>query len=81
VVPSSSSAAFSSFFTIDIKEKNIIMNNICLQFNLSAVTGSGLTGYFNPAWYFFQRIEIVQGGTIIDTIYGNSQFPYTDSSI
>ena len=74
IIPASSTPAFGSFFTIDIREKNILLNNVTLQFTASAVSGTNLVGYFNPAFFWFSRIELVQGGTIIDTIYGNSQF-------
>ena len=74
VVPSSSMPQFGAFHTIDIREKSIILNNITLQFTTSAVAGSSLVGYFTPAYYFFQRIELVQSGNVIDTIYGNQQF-------
>lgn len=74
IIPASSQASWNGFHTIDIREQNIILNNITLQFNLGAVVGSSLVGYFNPGWFFFQRIEIVQGGNVIDTIYSNSQF-------
>ena len=74
IIPSSSTPSFGGFFTIDIREKGILLNNVTLQFNLSAVTGSSLVGYFNPAWFFFTRIEIVQNGNVHDTIYGNQQF-------
>ena len=74
IIPASSNPSFGGFFTIDIREQNIILNNITLQFQLSSVVGSSLVGYFNPAWFFFTRIEIVQGGNVIDTIYGNQQF-------
>ena len=74
IIPSSSTPSFGGFFTIDIREKGILLNNVTLQFNLSAVTGSSLVGYFNPAWFFFSRIEIVQNSNVVDTIYGNQQF-------
>ena len=75
IVPSSSTPTFGSFFTIDIRDLNIILHNITLQFVLGAVLGSvGMTGYFNPAYFFFNRIEIAQGGNIIQTIYGEQQF-------
>ena len=74
IIPASSNPSFGGFFTIDIREQNIILNNITLQFQLSSVVGSSLVGYFNPAWFFFTRIEIVQGGNVIDTVYGNQQF-------
>ena len=49
IVPASAIPAFGSYFTIDIREKNIVLNNITLQFVASAVTGTALIGSFNPA--------------------------------
>lgn len=77
IIPSTSQPAFGSYFVCDIKEQNIILNNITLQFNVSAI--SGLTGsvanypHFAPAFWFFSRIEILMGGNIIDTIYPDQQ--------
>lgn len=73
IVPSSSMPQFGAFHTIDIREKNIILSNITLQFTTSAVAGSSLVGYFSPGYFFFQRIELVQSGNVLDTIYGNQQ--------
>ena len=72
--PSSGTPAWGSYFTIDIKNTNYLLHNIALQFNLGAVTGSSPVGYFNPAFYFFTRIEIVQGNNVICTVQGNQQF-------
>ena len=47
LIPASSTANWGSYYTIDIREKNILLHNITLQFNYGVVTGSGLTGYFN----------------------------------
>lgn len=74
IAPASSNPAFGSFFTIDIREKNIILENITLQFNLSTVAGTSLVGYFNPAFYFWNRIELVQGGNVIDCLQNNFNF-------
>ena len=74
IFPSSGTPAWGSYFTIDIKTPNVLIHNIALQFNLGAVTGTSPVGYFNPAWFFFTRIEIVQGGNVIKTIHGNQQF-------
>ena len=74
IIPASSTAAWGSYYTIDIREKNVLLHNITLQFNYAAVVGSGLTGYFNPSFYHWTRIEIYQAGQVIDTIYGNEQF-------
>ena len=74
IIPSSSTPAFGSFFTINIDNKNIIINNMYLQFNYGTVVGSTLTGYFNPSWYHFLRCELIMNGQTVDTIYGNQQF-------
>lgn len=75
-VPTTSLPAWGTFYTIDIREKNIILNNITLQMVISPVTSSttAFTGYFSPAMYFFTRIEIFQSGNIIDTLLPNEQF-------
>ena len=69
-----STPSFGSYFTIDIKSTSILLHNICLQFNLGNVVGTSVVGQFNPAYFFFNRIEIVQGGNVIKTIHGNQQF-------
>jgi hypothetical protein len=74
IIPSSSTPAWGSFFTIDIREKNILLNNITLQFSTSPITGTSVVGSLAPAFFWFQRIEIVQNGNVIDTVYGNQQF-------
>lgn len=74
-VPSSSVPVFGSYFTIDIRDINIILHNITLQFVLGAVLGSvGMTGYFNPSVFFIDHVDIVQGGNIIQTVYAPEQF-------
>jgi hypothetical protein len=74
IVPASSIPSWGGFFTIDIRERNILLHNITLQFTTSPVTGNAIVGTFNPAWFFFQRIELVQNGNVIDTLYGSEQF-------
>jgi hypothetical protein len=66
-------------FICDIREKNCLIHNLTLQFNVSAisgVTGTPGTGFpnLNPAFCWFQRIEILQNATVIDTIYPEQQF-------
>ena len=74
IFPSSGTPAWGSYFTIDLKSPNLLYHNITLQFNLGAVTGTSVVGQFNPAYYFFTRIELVQGGNVLKTIFGNQQF-------
>lgn len=73
IIPSSSAPGFGSYFTIDIREKNLLLNNVTLQFTTSAVSGTNLIGCFNPAYFWFQRIDIAQNGTVMDTIYPGQQ--------
>ena len=56
--PATSTPNFGSYFTIDIKSTSLLLHNICLQFNLGNVVGNSVVGQFNPAYYFFNRIEI-----------------------
>ena len=72
--PASSTPSFGSYFTIDIKAQNILLHNVTLQFNLGNVVGTSVVGSFSPAYFFFNRIEIVQGTNVIKTIQGNQQF-------
>ena len=74
IVQSSSLPVWGSSFTIPILEKNITLNNVRLSFTTSAVTGTSIVGAFNPAFFFFTRIEILQGGNVIDTVYNSENF-------
>ena len=72
--PNSSAPNWSSYFTIDIKTTNILMNDITLQFNMGLPTG-GATGLaMNPCWQWINRLEIVQGGNVISTLQGSQMF-------
>ena len=74
IVPSTSAPNWSSYFTIDVNERGVNVNDMVVQFNLGAVVGTGWSGYFNPACFFFTRCELLMGGSVIDTIYGQEQF-------
>jgi hypothetical protein len=78
IVPNDGTTSFGSYFTITFREHALILKNMQLQFNVSAITGitSAPTNYpnFNPAFYFFTRIELVLGTVVIDTLYNNQQF-------
>ena len=74
-VPSSSTCSFGSYFNIDLRDVNVILHNIQLQFVTGPVIGSaGMTGYFNPVFHWINHIDIVMAGVIISTIYGDQQF-------
>ncbi len=75
IVPSSSIPSFGTYFNVDVRDLNIQVHNIALQFILGAVIGStGMVGCFNPAFHFINHIDVVQSGNIIQTLYGDEQF-------
>ena len=70
--PSSSVPSVGSFFCIDLKQKNIQIHKLSLLFN---VTSSRVSTPLNPAWCWFNHIDLVIGGTnIIDTLYPDFNF-------
>ena len=74
-IPSVSQCQFGSLFVIDIKETNILLNNITLAFSTQAGV-SGITATtiaLAPFVYAFSRIELVVNNIVIDSIYGNQQ--------
>ena len=78
IVPSTSAPGWGSYFVIDFRERNCILHDLILQFNVSALTGYTGTNTtsprYTPAYFWFTRIEIVQNNNVIDTIYANQQF-------
>ena len=62
VIPSTSAPAFGGFHSIHIREKNIVLHNLSLQLVLSPVTGTSLSGYFVPAFFFYTKLEVLCGG-------------------
>lgn len=81
IIPSTSAPAWGGYFIFDIREKNVRIHDLCLQFNASALTGytvaTGAPTFlqrYTPAVFWFTRIEIVQNNNVIDTIYPNQQF-------
>ena len=77
IVPSTNTPSYGSMFIVDLREQMVILHNITLQFNLSSLggyTNSGSSPNFTPAYWLFSRIEILQSGNVIDTIYPTEQF-------
>jgi hypothetical protein len=74
-IPSNTIPAWGSYFTVDIKEKNVLIHGLTLRLNASAITGltSG-TARYTPAWFWFSRIELTINNVVIDTVYGNQQY-------
>ena len=73
--PNSSAPTFSGYFTIDIKSRDILINNLTLQFNMGTATGSSMSGLaMNPCWSWIQRMEICIGNNVITTLQGTQMF-------
>ena len=78
IVPSTSAPSWGGYFVIDFRERNCILHDLVLQFNVSALTGytgtNATSPRYTPAFFWFTRIEIVQNNNVIDTVYANQQF-------
>ena len=74
IVPASSTPSFGGFFTVDVKQTGVILNEMYLQLNYSTVVGSSLTGAFIPAHFHITRLEILQNGNVLNSTYGLEQF-------
>ena len=78
IIPSTSNPTWGGYFVIDFRERNCILHDITLQFNVSALTGftspTSVAPRYTPAFFWFSRIEFVQNNNVIDTIYSNQQF-------
>ena len=78
IIPSVSAAQFGSYFIFDVKERNTIISDIVIAFNVSAI--SGLTGtvanfpHFSPATFWIQKCELVMNNVTIDTLYPIQEF-------
>ena len=73
IVPSNTTPLWNTQVNVDIREKNCLLHNLCLKFNVSVITGV-TNAYYTPAWSWFHHIDLVVNGQTIDTIYGNQQF-------
>ena len=78
IIPSTSAPTWGGYFVIDFRERNCILHDLTLQFNVSALTGYTGTNTtsprYTPAFFWFSRIEFVQNNNVIDTVYSNQQF-------
>jgi len=79
LIPSTSQPNFGSYFIFDLKEKGCLLHDLGIEFITGPITGqtlntTTLTPRFNPAIFWFTRIEIVINSQVIDTIYPLNQF-------
>ena len=73
IIPSTSTPNWGSYFIFDIKERNVLISDLIINFNIAQVTGttSPPTNYpqFVPATFFLSKVEIVINNVTIDTLY------------
>jgi len=79
IIPSTSTPSFGSYFIFDMREKGCMLHDLGIEFKVGQITGQtlDLVNYlprYNPAIFWFTRIEIVQNSQVIDTIYPVQQF-------
>ena len=78
IIPSTSAPNFGSYFIFDVKERNCIISDLVLNFNVSAIGGltGSVTNYpnFSPAVFWTTKIELVVNNVTIDTLYPTSNF-------
>jgi hypothetical protein len=76
VLASNNQANWGTMTQFDYKEIDLYLHRLILSYNVGAITG--LTGSvanyprFQPANYFFDRIEILVGGNIVQTVLPDS---------
>ena len=74
IIPSTSAPQFGSYFIIDVKEKNVVISDLIINFNVSAISGTGggpVANHpnFSPATFWMQKIELVINNVTVDTLY------------
>lgn len=73
IIPSTTQPAFGSMFMIDYKELNVLVHDLTLQFNMSAISVMTSASYV-PAAFIIDHVDMVMNGAIITTIYPQDQF-------
>ena len=80
-------ATIRKLLNFDSKERNTIISEFIVNFNLSAITGvSGAPAnypHFSPATFWLSKVELVMNNVTIDTLYQvpnfiNQQFLWID---
>jgi hypothetical protein len=68
-IPSDTAASFGNYFTISLRETNVFVHQLLLQFTANAVAGMTTSPRYTPAPFWISRIELFSSGTVIDTLY------------
>jgi hypothetical protein len=73
LIPSTSAPNWGSYFIFDVKERNSIISDIVINFNIGTI--GGVTGaptsypHFVPATFFLTKVELVVNNVTLDTLY------------
>ena len=63
IIPSTSAPNWGSSFIFDVKEKNCIISDLVLNFNVSAITGRSGDAinfpHFSPATFWTSKVKLV----------------------
>ena len=78
IIPAVSQPNWGSYFIFDVKERNCIISDLVINFNVSTITNVSSAGtnypHFVPATYWLTKVELVINNVTIDTLYPLQQF-------
>ena len=78
IIPGTSAPQFGSYFIFDVKEKNVVISDLIINFNVSAISGLSGTATnfpnFSPATFWIQKCELVINNVTVDTLYPLQEF-------
>lgn len=79
IIPAQNVPVFSGYHTVDIKEKNCLLHNVTLQYNVNPLVCDASSNCLNPptlitSQNWLQRVEVICGGNIIQTLWGEQIF-------
>ena len=73
IIPSVSQPNWGSYFIFDVKERNCIISDLVINFNVGTISSvtSASTNYphFVPATFWLTKVELVINNVTIDTLY------------
>jgi hypothetical protein len=78
IVPATSSPSFGSYFIFDVKERNCLISDLVINFNIGSIGGvsSAPTSYphFVPLTFLLTKVELVVNNVCVDTLYPIQQY-------
>ena len=78
IIPSTSNPAFGSYFIFDIKERNCLISDLVINFNIGAIGGITTPPtnfpHFVPFTFALNKVELVVNNVTVDTLYPIQNF-------